>query len=134
VFIFLSFNYNSHDLQHPSVRYQKTSVIHSFLIIFKTTFINRWFSSQEIYIVLFTVYQDIYIGFPSLNMWYQQKNTTGKGLYLATHCEGGASDFAKYFTVKDSICAIKRYQVVFQCRVQPEKFTEHKSSVRVVLT
>ncbi len=63
-----------------------------------------------------------------------KKNTTVKGLYMTTHCAGGASDFVKYFTVKDSICAIKRYQVVFQCRVQPEKFTEHKSAVRVVLT
>jgi hypothetical protein len=54
-----------------------------------------------------------------------------KGLYVATHCEGGASGYATSFKVKDSTGATKAYKVVFQCRVEPGKFTEHKSPVKV---
>lgn len=54
-----------------------------------------------------------------------------KGLYVATHCEGGASGYTKTFEVTDSNGRKKRYQVVFQCRVKPEKFTKHKSPVKV---
>jgi hypothetical protein len=52
-----------------------------------------------------------------------------KGLYVATHCERGASNYTIPFTVKDSTGKIKNYRVVFQCRVQPGKFTVHKSLV-----
>ncbi|CAF1028738.1 unnamed protein product [Adineta ricciae] len=52
-----------------------------------------------------------------------------KGLYVATHCEGGAANYASTFTVKDSIGAHIDYKVVFQCRVQPGKFTEHTGPV-----
>ncbi len=34
--------------------------------------------------------------FHHLTRGTNKKNTTVKGLYVATHCEGGASDFAKY--------------------------------------
>jgi hypothetical protein len=64
----------------------------------------------------------------------KQQNSTipnVKGLYVATHCEGGASDYANAFEVKDSTGAKKEYKVVFQCRVQPGKFTVHKSPVKV---
>ncbi len=50
---------------------------------------------------------------------------------MATHCEGGASNYTKPFTVQDSTGKTKNYRVVFQCRVQPGKFTEHKSPVTV---
>ena len=48
-----------------------------------------------------------------------------KGIYLATHCEGGASKYARTFTVKDDTGKERKYQMVFQCRVEPNKFTEH---------
>lgn len=53
-----------------------------------------------------------------------------KGLYVATHCEKGASGYAASFTVADSSGATKTYQIVFQCRVQPGKFTEHRGPVQ----
>jgi hypothetical protein len=52
-----------------------------------------------------------------------------KGLYVATHCEGGASDYTTPFKVQDSTDKTKNYRVVFQCGVQPGKFTVHKSPV-----
>ncbi len=54
-----------------------------------------------------------------------------KGLYVATHCEGGASGYAYSFKVKESSGVTRNYQIVFQCRVQPGKFTEHTGPVRV---
>ncbi|CAF2522277.1 unnamed protein product [Rotaria sp. Silwood2] len=54
-----------------------------------------------------------------------------KGLYVATNCEGGASIYTKAFLIKDSIGASKNYQVVFQYRVQPGKFTVHNRGVNV---
>ncbi|CAF3408299.1 unnamed protein product [Rotaria socialis] len=54
-----------------------------------------------------------------------------KGLYVATHCEGGASIYSRPFTIKDSKDASKNYKIVFQCRVQPEKFTQHQTPVDV---
>jgi hypothetical protein len=54
-----------------------------------------------------------------------------KGLYVATNCERGASNYAAPFTVKDSRGRSKKYQVVFQCRVKPGSFTIHRSPVIV---
>jgi hypothetical protein len=54
-----------------------------------------------------------------------------KGLYVATHCQGGASRYTESFKVKDSTGANRDYEVVFQCRVEPGKFTEHKRPVKV---
>ena len=64
----------------------------------------------------------------------KQKNSSipdVKGLYVATHCEGGASGYADSFEVTGSNNVTKNYQVVFQCRVKPGKFTEHKGPVSV---
>ncbi|CAF0970132.1 unnamed protein product [Rotaria sordida] len=54
-----------------------------------------------------------------------------KGLYVAIHCERGAADYTKSFKIKDDSGTSKDYGVVFQCRVQPGKFTVHPSPVRV---
>ena len=57
-----------------------------------------------------------------------------KGLYVATHCEGGASIYTgEGFKIKASSGAVKNYKVAFQCRVQNDKFTEHKGPVKVGL-
>lgn len=48
-----------------------------------------------------------------------------KGIYLATHCEGGASKYARTFTVKTDAGEEKKYKMVLQCRVHPNKYTEH---------
>ncbi|UJR20441.1 hypothetical protein I4U23_023572 [Adineta vaga] len=50
------------------------------------------------------------------------------GIYVATHCEGGASLYAISFNVKESTGIEKTLQVVFQCRVEPGKFTEHENT------
>ncbi|CAF3800549.1 unnamed protein product [Rotaria sp. Silwood1] len=52
-----------------------------------------------------------------------------KGLYVATHCERGAARYTHLFAVKDDSGETKNYRVVFQCRVQPGKFTVHSSPV-----
>ena len=54
-----------------------------------------------------------------------------KGLYVATHCEGGASLYSSPFTVKDSTSTTAKYKVVFQCRVRPGSFPEDKKPVGV---
>ncbi|CAF4279706.1 unnamed protein product [Rotaria sp. Silwood2] len=54
-----------------------------------------------------------------------------KGIYVATHCDGGAANYTEPFTIKDASNKSKAYQVVFQCRVQPGKFTVHANPVRV---
>ncbi|UJR18751.1 hypothetical protein I4U23_005657 [Adineta vaga] len=57
-----------------------------------------------------------------------------KGLYVAAHCEGGASGYTgSGFNVSDSSGVVKKYKIVFQCRVQNDKFTEHKGPVSVGL-
>jgi hypothetical protein len=53
-----------------------------------------------------------------------------KGLYVATHCEMGASGYTQPFAVTDSTGVTKQYRVVFQCRVQPGKFTTHTGPVQ----
>jgi len=54
-----------------------------------------------------------------------------KGLYVATHCDGGAALYSSPYNVKDSIGEDKEYQAVFQCRVEPGKFTEHSTPVKI---
>ena len=57
-----------------------------------------------------------------------------KGLYLATHCEGGAAEWTgDGFQIKDSSGMIREYKIVFQCRVQNDQFTEHAGPVSVGL-
>jgi hypothetical protein len=48
-----------------------------------------------------------------------------KGIYLATHCEGGAARYAPSFPVKNNNGKMTKYKMVFQCRVEPGKYTEH---------
>ncbi len=57
-----------------------------------------------------------------------------KGLYVATHCEGGAAVYAlPGFKIKSPPDTFGTYYIVFQCRVQNDKFTEHKGPVNVGL-
>jgi hypothetical protein len=48
-----------------------------------------------------------------------------QGIYLATHCEGGAAKYARSFSVKNNNGKVTNYKMVFQCRVEPNKYTEH---------
>ena len=52
-----------------------------------------------------------------------------KGIYLATHCERGADRYATKFSVKNCDGKKSKYHVVFQCRVEPNKYTEHDGPV-----
>lgn len=52
------------------------------------------------------------------------------GLYVATHANGGADLYTESFEVVDSNGASNSYEIVFQCRVQPGKFTAHSSPVQ----
>ena len=54
-----------------------------------------------------------------------------QGLYITTHCEGGASSYTKPFPVRDPNDISKLYRVIFQCRVQPGKFAEHAKVVKI---
>ncbi|CAF0896223.1 unnamed protein product [Didymodactylos carnosus] len=57
-----------------------------------------------------------------------------KGLYVATHCENGASIYTgDGFKIRDSSGTVRTYRIVFQCRVENDKFTEHNGPVRVGL-
>ncbi|CAF1013991.1 unnamed protein product [Adineta ricciae] len=51
------------------------------------------------------------------------------GLYVATHCDGGASIYTEKFTVKPFPDQTETFRIVFQCRVKPEKYTVHTSPV-----
>jgi hypothetical protein len=51
------------------------------------------------------------------------------GLYVATHCDGGAVIYTEPFTVTPFPDKTESFRIVFQCRVKPEKFTVHKSPV-----
>jgi hypothetical protein len=56
------------------------------------------------------------------------------GLYVATHCEGGASHYVGTgFKIEGPPGTIKTYYIAFQCRVENGKFTEHKGPVTVGL-
>ncbi|CAM2729971.1 unnamed protein product [Rotaria socialis] len=57
------------------------------------------------------------------------------GTYLGTHCNKGSDNdrYAERFTVKmqsGSAVTEEHYRVVFQCRVKPKSFTEHKDPHR----
>ncbi|CAF3191249.1 unnamed protein product, partial [Rotaria sp. Silwood2] len=57
-----------------------------------------------------------------------------KGLYVATHCEGGASIYTGSGTrIEGPAGTFKTYHTVFQCRVENNKFTEHTGPVNVGL-
>lgn len=52
------------------------------------------------------------------------------GLYVATHCNGGAHpQYTTPFDVKSSPDATETYRIVFQCRVKPDTYTIHRSPV-----
>ncbi|CAF5160321.1 unnamed protein product [Rotaria sp. Silwood1] len=51
------------------------------------------------------------------------------GLYVPTHCDGGAKIYTEPFTVTPYPDKTESFRIVFQCRVKPEKFTVHKSPV-----
>jgi hypothetical protein len=56
------------------------------------------------------------------------------GLYVATHCEGGASIYTGGgFPIQGPQGTFKTYHVAFQCRVENDKYTEHKGPVNVGL-
>ncbi|CAF1427761.1 unnamed protein product [Adineta ricciae] len=48
------------------------------------------------------------------------------GIYLATHCEGGADGYATEYPVKINNGKTVKYKMVFQCRVEPNRYTEHE--------
>lgn len=47
------------------------------------------------------------------------------GLYVTTHCTNGADRYAIPFHVEN-----EQFQIVFQCRIEPLKFTIHKGFVK----
>jgi hypothetical protein len=54
------------------------------------------------------------------------------GLYVTTHCNGGSHPtYTTKFDVKTSPKKTETYQVVFQCRVQPDSYSIHKGPVKV---
>ena len=54
------------------------------------------------------------------------------GLYVATHCTGGAHPtYTKTFNINASPEKTDQFRVVFQCRVKPDAFTTHRSPVSV---
>ncbi len=54
-----------------------------------------------------------------------------KGLYVATHCNGASDNYATSFTVTAFPDKSEQFRIVFQCRVQPGKFTTHTRPVKV---
>jgi hypothetical protein len=53
------------------------------------------------------------------------------GLYVATHCNGGSDIYTTPFIVTAFPGKSEQFRIVFQCRVQPGKFTTHTSPVNV---
>jgi hypothetical protein len=53
------------------------------------------------------------------------------GLYVATHCNGGSDIYTRPFTVTAFPGKSEQFRIVFQCRVEPGKFTTHKKPVNV---
>lgn len=54
------------------------------------------------------------------------------GLYIATHCTGGAHPaYTKEFSVPSNTGENETFCVVFQCRVKPGQFTTHLPPVKV---
>ena len=61
----------------------------------------------------------------------QGEKVNRPGLYVATHCNGGSDIYTEPFVVKSVSGQNEVFRIVFQCRVQPGKFTTHKSPVSV---
>lgn len=61
----------------------------------------------------------------------QGEEVNRPGLYVATHCNGGSDLYTEPFVVKSASGQNKQFRIVFQCRVQPGKFTTHQSPVNV---
>lgn len=53
------------------------------------------------------------------------------GLYVTTHCTNGADRYALPFHVPISADKNEQFQIVFQCRIEPEQFTVHKGFVKL---
>ena len=52
------------------------------------------------------------------------------GLYVATHCTGGAHPwYTTPFQIEQSPDTFEKFRVVFQCRVKPDVYTVHRSPV-----
>jgi hypothetical protein len=52
------------------------------------------------------------------------------GLYVATHCTGGAHpSYTEPFPIQSSSEKTDEFRVVFQCRVKPGAFTTHRTPV-----
>ena len=52
------------------------------------------------------------------------------GLYVATHCDGGSyPQYTTPFTVTTFPDKSESFSLVFQCRVEPGKFTTHRTPV-----
>jgi hypothetical protein len=53
------------------------------------------------------------------------------GLYVATHCEDGSHpQYTTPFTVTSFPGRTEKYSIVFQCRVEPDKYTVHSLPVK----
>ncbi|CAF3077455.1 unnamed protein product [Rotaria socialis] len=52
-----------------------------------------------------------------------------RGIYVATHCDGGAASYATPFSVESSRQKKETFRLVFQCRVRPDSFTIHSLPV-----
>jgi hypothetical protein len=58
------------------------------------------------------------------------KEADRPGLYVATHCNGGSyPQYTEAFTVNSFPDKSERFSIVFQCRVQPGKFSTHTTPV-----
>jgi hypothetical protein len=53
------------------------------------------------------------------------------GIYVTTHCNDGADRYASAFSFTALSRKVENLQVIFQCRVQPGKFTKHTEPVKV---
>jgi hypothetical protein len=52
------------------------------------------------------------------------------GLYVATHCTGGAHpQYTSTFNINSTSEKTQKFRVVFQCRVKPDEYTIHSSPV-----
>lgn len=50
-------------------------------------------------------------------------------IYLATHCEHGADEYATPFDLPNSNQGTSEtYKIIFQCRLKPDTFTEHQEN------
>ena len=60
------------------------------------------------------------------------KEFDGPGVYVATHCTGGAHpQYTKPFQISPSSQTTETFRIVFQCRVKPKAFTIHTTPVSI---